>query len=614
MKIDKYHDLSEFSQSERFFLSCWYNLVHESSLDSYRVRIMNPLNIAEELKQILTVSHSNNEDIFLVYDEFISIVEKDLFFKEKKDLKLILESIKKSIINKSKQPIGKYFKFEKNNIATISFIDELIINIHDSYIDFCIEWFIENLKNDLTREIKSNIRNQLNYFISFLIHKGYDIKTLVDYYNNILTRDKKKYYKKFIDRLRLLKRIISGKDDQRDIIFCICGNSKSDIDNFPIEFFNEITSINFFREITDIKTCLSSKEPIRELTEDNILKISSIFNRRDYQHKIYVLLSINGVDGKAAGFKAYQQLNSILDLIRFEFFERSLYISDSFAFLHTRKIIEHKINFSIPNPKDEFNLEGLKSFLGNFFWVLFNSNISESTNMHITSALQFYRYGKDSNNQLNKLTNWWTALEHLTSQKKIGSIGGCITENIPLILSKLYLSKHLSYIKKELVRFNIELKNEYGENVLLKEKSNADFFKILRDDFYKEQIVRHLNGIDDYISFCIDCFMEDILDDNKVFSVLSKHRDVIEKQLQRIYRTRCDIVHSSKSNINTSLLCSHLEYYLKVLFNQIILYFGERSYIKTLDEFFKREFVEFGDLFDESIKDKSILLEKLLTL
>lgn len=108
--------------------------------------------------------------------------------------------------------------------------------------------------------------------------------------------------------------------------------------------------------------------------------------------------------------------------------------------------------------------------------------------------------------------------------------------------------------------------------------------------------------------------MEDILDDNKVFSVLSKHRDVIEKQLQRIYRTRCDIVHSSKSNINTSLLCSHLEYYLKVLFNQIILYFGERSYIKTLDEFFKREFVEFGDLFDESIKDKSILLEKLLTL
>lgn len=43
MRIDKrLGALTAPTAAQRYFLSCWFNLVHEYSLDSFRVRVMNP--------------------------------------------------------------------------------------------------------------------------------------------------------------------------------------------------------------------------------------------------------------------------------------------------------------------------------------------------------------------------------------------------------------------------------------------------------------------------------------------------------------------------------------------------------------------------------------------
>ena len=46
---------------QQFFLSAWFNLVHQYSLDSYRVRVMNPLNILRELRRMFDPPASDDD-------------------------------------------------------------------------------------------------------------------------------------------------------------------------------------------------------------------------------------------------------------------------------------------------------------------------------------------------------------------------------------------------------------------------------------------------------------------------------------------------------------------------------------------------------------------------
>ncbi|MFP4897435.1 hypothetical protein [Paraburkholderia sp. EG304] len=40
------------TRRQRFLAECWYNLVHEASLDAFRVRTMNPGNAVRELRRV----------------------------------------------------------------------------------------------------------------------------------------------------------------------------------------------------------------------------------------------------------------------------------------------------------------------------------------------------------------------------------------------------------------------------------------------------------------------------------------------------------------------------------------------------------------------------------
>lgn len=60
---------------QRFFCDCWFNLVHEASLDAFRVRAMNPLNIMRELLRMFDVEHAKEPDIGRVALEAHEVLE-----------------------------------------------------------------------------------------------------------------------------------------------------------------------------------------------------------------------------------------------------------------------------------------------------------------------------------------------------------------------------------------------------------------------------------------------------------------------------------------------------------------------------------------------------------
>jgi hypothetical protein len=59
---------------QHFFASSWFNMVHQHSLDSHRVRTMNPRNVLRELLRMWDATHANNEDRVMVRDRAIVVL------------------------------------------------------------------------------------------------------------------------------------------------------------------------------------------------------------------------------------------------------------------------------------------------------------------------------------------------------------------------------------------------------------------------------------------------------------------------------------------------------------------------------------------------------------
>ena len=63
MRIDPQLNAATLNINARqhFFLGAWFNLVHQHSLDAYRVRVMNPLNILRELRRMFSPPASDDD-------------------------------------------------------------------------------------------------------------------------------------------------------------------------------------------------------------------------------------------------------------------------------------------------------------------------------------------------------------------------------------------------------------------------------------------------------------------------------------------------------------------------------------------------------------------------
>lgn len=78
-RIEQQHGLTA---RQHFFCECWFNLVHEASLDAYRVRAMNPLNIVRELLRMVDGGHASDSDVGRVTAEAVEILTDPMVMSE----------------------------------------------------------------------------------------------------------------------------------------------------------------------------------------------------------------------------------------------------------------------------------------------------------------------------------------------------------------------------------------------------------------------------------------------------------------------------------------------------------------------------------------------------
>jgi len=245
----------------------------------------------------------------------------------------------------------------------------------------------------------------------------------------------------------------------------------------------------------------------------------------------------------------------------------------------------------IPNPRKYHNTDDFKIFMQFAKGILMDGTIEKESLKRIKSALRFYRMGKDASNIENKYINWWTGLEYLIRSGEPGAIIGEIEKRLIPVLILGYTSKFLECYKQTLIkckvspsedflkRYNVENNNDLSLtaifDLIVKETSEYDLIKAQLKEY--PVVIHHF-----------DWFRNSTKDLASIKKFIERHDDGLRKHINRIWRIRCDIVHSAAYELNLTLLCANLEFYLKSLIDCILRQFQLNPSISSLTEFFCR--------------------------
>ena len=359
-----------------------------------------------------------------------------------------------------------------------------------------------------------------------------------------------------------MKTVLSHSGWEYEIIFRLAGFKRKE------DILGNIGNISFQKEIKiDGITFRRNEDAAR-----SFLNPSEKF--------LFAKVPVTATDDRSAGFKAKEDLEEILDLIRFEMEWGVVSISKPFLAIRPKeqKASLFSFPYQIPNPRKSIREREFRDFLDMTRTILEASKIKLESRKKIKSALRYYRMGSDSDEFENKFLNWWTALEYLLREGDKGSIIEQVEKRLVTTLLLIYTTKHLDSIQSTLTFC------KQGDYLDL---SRKDMFLLLRDAGKYKRIQSDLI---DYpvVAFYLDWFQKNTKDPNSLKDYLARHEERLRWHINRIWRVRCDIVHSAEYSINLTLLSANLEYYLKSLLLIILNHLKRNPTIESLGEFFER--------------------------
>ncbi|WP_321969227.1 hypothetical protein, partial [Paraburkholderia tropica] len=115
----------------------------------------------------------------------------------------------------------------------------------------------------------------------------------------------------------------------------------------------------------------------------------------------------------------------------------------------------------------------------------------------------------------------------------------------------------------------------------------AQLYTVLAQPAHRQTINDRLRDLP-LTQMRFDQFMGFLASPADMKTFLGRVEQGLRWHLQRIWRARCDIVHSAGRMINIALLCANIEAYLKSVLTALLAAFGRISTLASPTEFFIR--------------------------
>lgn len=573
MKIDKTGQRFADTDSQRFFLGCWYNLCHDQSLDSDRVSILNPKNGLEELLDLYEFgdAYGGVEKRSIVASELIEILKNDLVL-ELQEFDLLKNEILSLLSNQ--------------NISTIENKKELIKSIAHELLDVIDKKYIhnglillrDNIVLDISEENSQETINKKtlslsNSIMSSLLAFGSSLQEAAGYYRNILTKRNSSF--DFLQRFEKMSSVATKAMEEYLVTFDLVSKPLSTL-------IQHVVGSKFEYGIFVVNN-----------VNDSLSQASS---------------TIKASSPMIAGQKALEILEELVDIVNYTLGKEKVIIKRRYCVRSENNKIKHfEIHRPVPNPHYLFNKSKFENFLHSLEALNISAHIetpyrnsqppeaiankkqAKRSNCKISAAFRLFRIGEASDNLEARFTSYWTSLESLTRDvfpNVVGDDKKVITAVVPSI-SANYVVKRLNAFLTALHNTNI-LEFSVGEETInLRSMSNSKFYLVLKNKSHADVLLEKLHGFP-YFRSRLALFAEKCQQPDKMGLSIDKHEIKVSMQLKRLYRTRNVIIHQAGKVTNLELLCATLEHYLKICLNSMVDLMTQIPTIKSPEECFIR--------------------------
>ena len=590
MRIDDKGKELPLTADQRFFVSCWFNMVHQHSLDSHRVRTMNPRNILRELLRLYDLAHANEEDRAMVCEETHLVLSADPVLKQPPTAKVVttlLELLKTD--SKGKR---------QNDELARHVARELLQLVESSYLDKSLEQLAAILlpaaPAGTPQERQGQIAALTAGLLSTLIDAGASLESLYQLYRQILLPPFKPQGYAFGRKLGLVSAILKQEPKEYRVLFSI--DNVTDIADFPAAMGGiafSTTPPEWRRDIASVASYLAP-----------------------HSRRLFAEFTTRATDIRAAGTEAYAKLSNVLDLARFEYERERVQLAEEYLVTPSdrpERVARYQITKVVPNPAAIGGITDLRAFVTSVDELLSSEKFMQEGRDRVVSAFRLYRLGADTNSFENKLANWWTAIEFLVRGLKGGKqIGAAVEHNVTPLLCLAYPGMLLIDIRQTLTKIGAALVDPATNAPLdVRDKVPLELFRLLsRSDI--RTVVNNGLAHETYVQYRIGQILAAISDPAHYLSFLKSHERRVRWQVQRLWRARCDIVHSARRPVSDVLLCANLEFYLKVTLMSLL---ADLRRIKTLsspEEFFERKTYAYSRLIADLERKSVAVLEDTL--
>jgi hypothetical protein len=575
MRTDKHLTaLVGLTPTQRYFLGAWFNLVHAYSLDAFRVRVMNPVTMVREIQQALAFSEAKPEEKTGILDEAEGLLAADPVL-----LEAPFAAVRPRLLGLFRDKTKAATKGSAEERMLRYTLQELGPLLQAHYVACAFE-ALERLlvvpaDPDAAAPIAvpdfSRIHATTAALLSTLLDRDFSLESLFRIYAEILVPRRPGAAYHFDRKLGLTRQILTGPPQLYDVTFAL------DLITRPEELPAALGNLEiadappFGLHAGHARTSYLTAQPKRRFA---------------------TVRGIVAADRRAAGLQAYERVANVINLLRFEYEQARLLIPDHFAVLDVARPAGghvYPLPRVVPIPATSLNGLDVANFVTSVNELLAGAHFAEEGRDRITSAFRLYRQGRDQDTIETKLVHWWTALEYLVRGSQASSgIGKSIETSVAPVIGLSYVPKLLLTLRSVLSDQGIGLNDSHGAPIDVRACAMTVLWDAVDDPLQQAAV---LNGLaaEPFLQVQVQQILADLGEPALLLDHLKKHDKRVRWHLQRIWRTRCDIVHSAGRGANHLLLCSNLEYYLKTTLHGLL---GALRSVPTLSgphEYFDRE-------------------------
>ena len=544
---------------ETLFLDCWHCFAHRSSLDSYRTKCLNAKSVCQELRDEIEIGRIEEVEFFDLTRDFREVLGRDVVVckhytrQNQRLFKLIEDLEKEKIAEKSKDKNDARMKRQ----PLLHAVSDLAAVLESDYLGL----LTQEIDNAIRSGDQASIPQLVNSLLSDLVARGWQLRKLWTWHLRFLE------VKPFAETFAQLISAITRPPSRYQIALRIHGGiSIRSIQSFGA--FAVCQSIDFVSQLAHEKRFIKPN-----------------------QYSVFAVGTYESVDFQSAAVLARDELDPLLDAIRFEFEPGALRVFDHALVKREadNRLMLVSLENDVPNPNQQTDVHDFQKFASQLNQVFNSSNLEDESINRVTIALRRYRAGRDSYKYSDKFLYWWMGLEALTNSSS-GKIGRTVSKHTSYVMLSGYLERIVDDLLHTIRFLRVDWSQEYDAVVPNSEwryVTTSQFVSLLRDANSAQTLLQQLASRHLVTQRILQ--VKDWLTNPTVLAKqLKDHLARVQWHLDRLYRIRCCLVHGSPVRFKLALFTANLEFYLKQTLAYTLQLLCANDHVASLDGLFVR--------------------------